>query len=138
MNCDAPEYSAARNVAFAMIMVWPVGTSVLYSLLLFASREAILTGRRTSLSNAVAFLADDYQAVPHGFMWEVIEMNRKLVLTGVYFIIKHAQFSRCSATHTRRCTVQAGSFYSMRSRGVSSWHFSSASAFLLCTCLSSL
>ena len=41
------------------IILWPVGIPLLYACLLLVSREAFRTGRSTSLSHAITFLAAD-------------------------------------------------------------------------------
>ena len=59
LRCDGSEYAATRNVALAFLVIWPLGTPVLYILLLMASREALRAGKRTALSRATNFLSDD-------------------------------------------------------------------------------
>jgi hypothetical protein len=54
---------------------------LLYGALLWFSRQALITGRRTHLSHAIAFLADDYHAAGFGFCWELFDMTRKLILS---------------------------------------------------------
>ena len=51
----------------------------MYGLLLWASRNALRTGKSTHLSRATAFLSDDY--IGSAFWWETIEMCRKLTLS---------------------------------------------------------
>eukprot|EP00966_Prymnesium_polylepis_P126751 2931270-Prymnesium_polylepis.2 len=67
-------------MAFVMLAVWPVAIPLLYVVLLWASRDALRTGIPTSLSRATALLSGDYEAAT--FMWEPLEMCRKLTLTG--------------------------------------------------------
>ena len=52
---------------------------VLYSTLLWTTRNALRTGNPTALSEATAFLWGDYKV--HAFWWEPFEMCRKLSLT---------------------------------------------------------
>jgi hypothetical protein len=80
LSCDSELYDSTRSVALASMWVYPVGVPVLYFALLWASRDALLTGVPTSLSRATAFLSADYK--PAAFMWEPLEMCRKLTLTG--------------------------------------------------------
>ena len=70
-----------RNLALAFIFVWPVGTPLLYALLLWTSRKAIVSGHPTQLSRAITFLSDDYQSSGL-FWWELVDLSRKLILTG--------------------------------------------------------
>jgi hypothetical protein len=53
-----------------MILLWPVGTPLLYAVLLWQSREALVKGEKTPLSRAIAFLAEGYGA--HEFWWELV------------------------------------------------------------------
>lgn len=65
--------------------------------LLYASRHALLTGTPTALSRAIAFLVDDYEATGHGFWWELVELNRKLILCGWVLLIEEAPQGRILA-----------------------------------------
>ena len=76
---------------------------ILYAALLWASRDALLSGRPTRLSRAIAFLADDYRPTGAGFWWELIEMNRKLVLTG-WVLVSPLGFESQSFAHDYRLT----------------------------------
>jgi hypothetical protein len=80
LRCDTDAYSATYDTALLLVLLWPVGTPVLYSMLLFASRRAFRTGKATQLSCATKFLSGDWQ--PRLFWWEPVEMCRKLTLTG--------------------------------------------------------
>ena len=71
----------ARNLVLGSVFLRILGPGHCLTRAL-TGREALLTGRQTPLSRAVAFLADDYRAKANGFWWEIIEMSRKLVLTG--------------------------------------------------------
>ena len=53
---------------------------MLYTRLLWASRNVILSGVPTALSRSTAFLYGDYKKA--AFWWEPVEMCRKLALTG--------------------------------------------------------
>ena len=88
ISCASDDYKTTQQIAIVMILVWPVGIPVLYALLLWASRDALITGNATPLSRAVAFLSDDYDAMGYGtFWWEPLEMFRKLFLTGFVLVI---------------------------------------------------
>ena len=53
---------------------------MLYAALLWASRDDLRVGRATSLSLATTFLWDDYKR--RAYLWEPLEMCRKLAVTG--------------------------------------------------------
>jgi hypothetical protein len=80
LSCDSDEYFRTKGVALAFSFVWPVGVPIMYAVLLWASRKALLAGVQTKLSQATAFLSGDYE--PFAFWWEPVEMCRKLTLTG--------------------------------------------------------
>eukprot|EP00966_Prymnesium_polylepis_P026961 623625-Prymnesium_polylepis.1 len=72
-----------------LIAVWPIGVPIVYAVLLWASKDALMTNRPTPLSHAIGFLSNDYQAVGKGCIWwEPLEMMRKLALTGWVLLIE--------------------------------------------------
>jgi len=86
LSCDSDKYQETKATAFVMLALWPVGIPVLYAGLLWESRDAFRTGVPTSLSRATAFLSGDYEAAT--FWWELLEMCRKLTLTGWVLLIR--------------------------------------------------
>jgi hypothetical protein len=81
LSCSSGEYTVTTSVAIVALCCWPLGVPLLYALLLWASSDALRTGTPTALSRATAFLSADYET-PRAFMWEPLEMCRKLALTG--------------------------------------------------------
>ena len=63
LDCDSDEYAATQSVALIAIAIWPLGVPLVYALLLWLSRDAILNDRPTALSRATAFLWDAYKPV---------------------------------------------------------------------------
>jgi len=86
LSCDSSEYDTVELTARIMTVVWPVGVPLLYIMLLWASRRAILARNPTPLSRAIEFLTEDYTVT--SFWWEPLEMCRKLALTGWVLLIK--------------------------------------------------
>ncbi|KAL1512389.1 hypothetical protein AB1Y20_005647 [Prymnesium parvum] len=80
VSCDSDAYSSAFVMGLLLTLLWPVGVPLLYAGLLWANREAIITGKKTQQSAAIGFLHNDYE--PYAFFWEPLEMARKIVLTG--------------------------------------------------------
>jgi|EP00966_Prymnesium_polylepis_P188655 hypothetical protein len=80
MSCDSEEYGTTRSTALLFIIVWPVGVPVLYFVLLWTTRRALISGIPTKVSRATAFLSEDYESTV--WWWEPIDMARKLTLTG--------------------------------------------------------
>eukprot|EP00966_Prymnesium_polylepis_P169537 3920071-Prymnesium_polylepis.2 len=85
LSCDDDEYNKAQDTAVAMLVLWPVGTPVLYAVLLWASYDALRQGIQTPLSRATNFLYGDYRR--GSYWWECVEMCRKLALTGWVLLI---------------------------------------------------
>ena len=59
ISCDSDDYLATRDTAILFLLLWPCFVPALYALLLYASREAIITGVPTPLSRATTFLSGD-------------------------------------------------------------------------------
>ena len=83
---DDAQYAPVKRLAVAAIILYPVAVPLTYALLLRAARGAILSGRATTLSRALAFLHQDIE--PRCFMWEVAEIAKKTFLLGAVALIK--------------------------------------------------
>ena len=59
-------HEAAKKLAFAAIMIYPVGISVLYIIAFAYARPAIRESRPTRLTQAIAFLSRDFES---DYMW---------------------------------------------------------------------
>lgn len=79
------EYEAVRFLAWTGILLYPVGISITYGLLMLRARSSIITDRPTALSKALGFLVRDYE--PAFFWWELLEAWKKLGLVGFAVII---------------------------------------------------
>ena len=68
------------------IIIWAGGVPLLYGCLLYAARDS-LTQRSppTQLSKTLIFLTDGFH--PHVFWWELVDLFRKLMLTGFLALI---------------------------------------------------
>ena len=62
--CETHE--AAKRLALAAIMIYPVGISVLYIIAFAYARPAIRESRPTRLTQAIAFLSSDFES---DYMW---------------------------------------------------------------------
>ena len=71
LDCDTSDYRKTWNTAVAMVFVWPLGVPLLYFLLLFTNRDAILTRTSTPMTKAISFLVEDYEV--SAFWWEPLE-----------------------------------------------------------------
>lgn len=63
------EHTSAKSLAWLGILLYPVGISCVYVLLLRGARRAILEDRPTPLSKALGFLVRDF--APSYYWWEV-------------------------------------------------------------------
>ena len=97
MSCDSQEYDATYATAQLMAILWPIGTPLLYAVLLRSSRSAIRARTPTTLSRATVFLWDDYTT--DSFWWEPFEMCRKLALTGALAAQLLTLLSELARTH---------------------------------------
>jgi len=76
----SPKHDAIKDLAFVMLLVWPVALPVLYLGLLWNSRHALKAKRPTRSSRAIHFLHGDYKK--EYYAWEVLDITRRLVLVG--------------------------------------------------------
>ena len=56
LECDTPEHTVAKGLAYLGLLMYPIGISVLYILLMLRARRALLDERPTKLSQALSFL----------------------------------------------------------------------------------
>ena len=129
LGCDSPQYQSTRSIAFALMCVWPVGTPVLYAVLLWVSRHAIRHHAPTPLSRATAFLYGDY--AQHAFWYEPVDLCRKLTVTVQWWPLEFVQQPNvnASALHhvtvvSHRCRVGSSYYPTSNSWLESSWPFS--------------
>ena len=85
IRCETSEYDGTFSTAVVMLLLWPVGVPLLYSVLLYLCRDAFLRGKPSRLVEHISFLSGDYK--DSAFWWEPFEMCRKLTLTGWVLLI---------------------------------------------------
>ena len=56
LECDTTEHTIAKNLAYLGLLMYPIGISVLYILLMLRARRALLDEHPTKLSQALSFL----------------------------------------------------------------------------------
>ncbi len=83
VECGTEAHEAFERIASGLILLWPIGVPALFaSLLHIASREATTA---SPLWRATSFLHGEYR---HEYRWwEVLELMRKLTLTGFLFLV---------------------------------------------------
>ena len=85
VECGTDEHKPITNLAKGFIVVWPIGSLVLYMSLLAACYKPLKKKTRTALTRATRFLHREY--VLTYYWWEALELARKLVLTGAVLLI---------------------------------------------------
>ena len=88
VNCDTNTHKLFMLYASAMVLVYPVGISYLYSKLLFDNREAIKKGddrEEDTKLHKIAFLWDSYK--PEHWYYEIFECAKRQLLTGMLVFI---------------------------------------------------
>ena len=56
LECDTPVHTVAKGLAYLGLLMYPIGISVLYILLMLRARRALLDEHPTKLSQALSFL----------------------------------------------------------------------------------
>jgi len=85
MRCDGSEYNTVTATALGLLLIWPCSALLLFSGLLFAARDAIVTGRPSELARNIGVLHREYR--PNVHWWEVLEFARRLLLTGGLIVL---------------------------------------------------
>ena len=80
-----PIYDKARATALGLLLVWPLGMPLVTILAMISTRRALLAKRGTFWTRALGFLHREYRA--ECYWWEVVEMGRRLLLTGFVFLV---------------------------------------------------
>ena len=80
IECGSGEHNSIRRLPIASIVIWPVGSMVLYSSLLIACYKPLRANLHTALTCSTAFLHQDYET--QWCWWEALELARRLLLTG--------------------------------------------------------
>ena len=85
VECGSPEHDSITLLAVLLLVLWPLGSLVLYTSLLAAIYEPMQAKMPNALTQATAFLHREYEVA--FYWWEAIELARKLVLTGAVLLI---------------------------------------------------
>ena len=85
VECGTEDHESITDVAVGFIVVWPVGSLVLFTSLLAACYKPLQAKSPNALTRATAFLHREYEKT--WYWWEAVELARKLVLTGFVLLI---------------------------------------------------
>ena len=83
VECDSEEHNQLRSLAVWLIVLWPVGVPLFFATLLWKARQARQPAPR--LWRATTFLHGEFRVGMS--WWELLELMRKLVLTGFVVIL---------------------------------------------------
>jgi len=86
VECDTEMHESITDIAVGFIVLWPVGSLVLYTLLLAACYKPLQAKSPTALTRATAFLHREYTTKL--YWWDAVEQARRLVLTGFVLLIR--------------------------------------------------
>lgn len=84
MSCDSATYTKVLFAAIVLLMLWPIGIPLGIFVAMFRSREAILAEDEGTLAYFAPMIGDYKIAY---YYWEVVELGRKLLLTGLIGVI---------------------------------------------------
>ena len=85
VECGTEDHESITDVAIGLIVLWPVGSLVLFTSLLAACYKPLQAKSPNALTRATAFLHREYEKT--WYWWEAVELARKLVLTGFVLLI---------------------------------------------------
>ena len=80
IECYTDAHQEMITVAWALVAFWPIGMPLIFLVLLFAARSAIVQKRNTALNRATAFLHQEYRR--SRFWWEPVFMVERLIVAG--------------------------------------------------------
>jgi len=89
IECDTEQHWQIKRIAFVFFAIWPVGMPLLYLLMLWPCRVALLEARSTPLTHATSFLHQEY--TPQYFAWEPLFVLQRLAVTGFVMFFIPAQ-----------------------------------------------
>ena len=82
LTYHSAEHDSIKETAIAFIVMWPVGTSLLFAGLL---ARAWAAPHLREMSSAIAFLRSEYTDACS--FWEILELTRKLILSGFLLLL---------------------------------------------------
>jgi hypothetical protein len=105
IDCNSPEYASIFLVCSVLVVVWPLGLPVLLFYTMWKEKEDIHEQDRETLQK-FNFCLGDYDR--EHWYWEVVELGRKLMLSGVIGL-----FNRGSVLQTVAAVVVAFVFFAL-------------------------
>ena len=84
-------HDSITRLAIGFVVIWPVGSLVLYSALLLACYKPLQAKSPNALTKATAFLHREYKR--NWYWWEAADLARKLFLTGFVLLVAEEEDS---------------------------------------------
>ena len=103
MQCETSQHTDIKILAAFLLILWPVGSLVLFTLLAVACFKALQRKMPTALTRATAFLHTEYKT--RWCWWEVLELLRKIVLVGMILVIPERRSFLRFVVATLICSV---------------------------------
>ena len=91
VECGTDEHDSITRLAIGFVVIWPVGSLVLYSALLLACYKPLQAKSPNALTKATAFLHREYKR--NWYWWEAADLARKLFLTGFVLLVAEEEDS---------------------------------------------
>ena len=91
VECGTAEHDSITRLAIGFVVIWPVGSLVLYSALLLACYKPLQAKSPNALTKATAFLHREYKR--NWYWWEAADLARKLFLTGFVLLVAEEEDS---------------------------------------------
>ena len=85
VECDTEMHESITDITVGFIVLWPVGSLVLYTSLFVAGHKSLRKKVSTPLTRATMFLHQEYTTKL--CWWDTVELARRLVLTGFVLLI---------------------------------------------------
>ena len=80
--CGSAAHATIMMWATLGIIIYPIGITLMYGVLLFCVRNEVLNSEHNELSNALSFLHRPFK--PSFFWWELTQVSQKLILVGFF------------------------------------------------------
>jgi hypothetical protein len=88
VECKTDQHAQVQTIAVVFLVIWPVGMTLLYVLLLLTCRRAIEEKRPTPLARATFYLHQEYSS--HFFWWECLFLLERVAVSGWHMLFFEA------------------------------------------------
>eukprot|EP00966_Prymnesium_polylepis_P228427 5286745-Prymnesium_polylepis.2 len=85
VRCDSEEHRSITDVACVFLVIWPVGSVLLFFYLAMRARARLLNRMTDSFVRATSFLHRDLK--PEAWFWAALELLHREVITGGVLLV---------------------------------------------------